>query len=105
MRMSVTTPMSSLLQKQAGRLRSFVPSNPVGEAASFLVAFGVGALFHVILKKIWWKAYGHEAPTNPSQFGVKWGEALAWGLATGAAAGAAKVIARRGADVVQKRLA
>lgn len=95
--------MSSLLQKQVGRLRSLVPSNPVGEASSFLVAFGVGALFHIFLKKFWWKVYGHEAPTNPSQTGVKWAEALAWGLATGAAAGAAKVIARRGADLMQQR--
>jgi len=81
-----------------------MPSNPIGEATSFVVAFSVGALFHLLLKKFWWKAYGHEAPTNPSQPGVKWMEALAWGLGTGAAAGAAKVIARRGADVVQRRL-
>jgi hypothetical protein len=83
------------------KLRSLHRANPVGEAVSFAAAFVVGAGLNVMLKKIWCRAYGHEAPTNPTQPGVKWTEALAWGIAAGAAAGAAKVIARRGTDVAQ----
>ena len=79
--------------------------NPLGEGISFVAAFVVGAVLNLALKKFWQRAYGHEAPTNPSQPGVKWVEALTWGLATGAAAGAAKVIARRGADIAQQKLA
>jgi hypothetical protein len=86
-------------------LRRFGPTNPVGEAVSFVAAFAVGALLNLALKKFWERAYGHDAPMNPSQPGVRWGEALAWGLATGAAAGAAKVIARRGTDIAQQKLA
>lgn len=79
--------------------------NPAGELVSFLAAFAFGAIVQVLLKKIWRATFGHEAPLNPSQPGVNWGEALAWGLATGASAGMVKVVARRGADVMQKRLA
>jgi hypothetical protein len=86
-------------------LRALSRSNPVGEALSFGVAFLVGAGLNLLLKKFWVSAFGHEAPDNPSKPGVRWAEALSWGLATGAAAGAAKVIARRGTDIAQKRLA
>jgi hypothetical protein len=86
-------------------LCTFSPSNPVGEAISFVAAFAVGALLNLVLKRFWHRAYGHEAPMNPSQPGVKWGEALTWGLVTGAAAGAAKVIARRGTDIAQRKFA
>jgi hypothetical protein len=86
-------------------LRSLSRSNPVGEAVSFGAAFVVGAALNIALKKIWRTAFGHEAPDNPSKPGVRWPEALSWGLATGAAAGAAKVIARRGTDIAQRRLA
>lgn len=96
--------MDSLLSRTAKRFRFSPPSNPVGEAASFVAAFAVGALMHFVLKGFWRRAYGHEAPVNPTQPGVKWGEALLWGLATGATAGAAKVIARRGTDIAQQRL-
>lgn len=97
--------MSSDLHKQvAGARRRRSPFNPLGEVASLVIAFGAGTLFHFLLKKVWLRAFGHEAPTNPTMPGVGWSESLAWGLATGAAAGAAKVIARRGADVAQQRL-
>lgn len=86
-------------------LRRFGPANPVGEGLSLVAAFLVGAGLNLLLKKFWLRAYGHEAPVNPSQPGVRWSEALSWGLATGAAAGAAKVIARRGADLAQRQLA
>lgn len=79
--------------------------NPVGELVSFLAAFAFGAILQVLLKRFWRVTFGHEAPLNPSQPGVNWGEALAWGLATGASAGLVKVVARRGTDVLQKRMA
>jgi len=85
-------------------IRSFSRRNPVGEAASLALAFVFGAAMQVVLKKIWRRAFGHEAPLNPTQPGVNWGEALAWGAATGAAAGAVKVAARRGTDLAQQRL-
>jgi len=85
-------------------LRSFSRSNPVGELVSLLVAFAAGALLQMLLKKFWHSAFGREAPLNPSQPGVKWGEAIAWGLATGAAAGVVKVVARRSTDLAQQRL-
>ncbi len=78
--------------------------NPVGELLRLIAAFAFGALMQVLLKKFWRFSFGHEAPLNPSQPGVNWGEALAWGLATGASAGVVKVVSRRGADLVQKRL-
>lgn len=84
--------------------RSFSPSNPVGELISFAAAFVFGALMQMLLKKFWQAAFGHEAPINPTQPGVRWGEALGWGLATGAAAGLVKVATRRGTDVMQQRL-
>lgn len=84
--------------------RSLNVPNPAGEAASFLAAFAFGALLQMLLKKFWQGAFGHEAPLNPSQPGVKWGEALAWGLLTGAAAGLVKVVARRGTDLARQRL-
>lgn len=79
--------------------------NPVGELVSFFAAFAFGAIVQVLLKRFWRATFGHEAPLNPSQPGVNWGEALAWGLATGASAGVVKVVARRGTDVVQRRMA
>lgn len=85
--------------------RSFSRSNPVGEIASLVFAFVFGAVMQMLLKKFWQSAFGHEAPLNPSQPGVKWGEALSWGLATGAAAGVVKVVARRTTDLAQQRLA
>lgn len=85
-------------------LRSFSRRNPAGELISFLAAFVFGALTQMALKKFWRAAFGHEAPLNPTQPGVKWGEALSWGLVTGAGAGLVKVLARRGTDVVQQRL-
>lgn len=85
-------------------LRSLSRANPVGELASLLVACAAGALMQMLLKKAWHVALGHDAPLNPTQPGVKWGEALAWGLVTGAVAGAVKVAARRGTDLAQQRL-
>jgi len=78
--------------------------NPMGELAAFVAAFAFGAIVQVLLKRFWRVTFGHEAPLNPSQPGVNWGEALAWGLATGASAGMVKVAARRGADVLRSRL-
>lgn len=85
--------------------RGLSRSNPWGELASLLAAFAFGAIVQVLLKRFWRVTFGHEAPLNPSQPGVRWGEALAWGLATGASAGIVKVVARRGTDVVQRRMA
>lgn len=71
---------------------------------SFVAAFAAGALLHFLLKRSWVRLYGQEAPVNPSQPGVGWGEALLWGSVTGAAAGIAKVLARRGTDLAKARL-
>jgi hypothetical protein len=93
------------MRSQPAKLaRSFHLPNPAGEAVSFLAAFAFGALMQMLLKKFWEGAFGHEAPLNPSQPGVKWGEALAWGLFTGAASGLVKVVARRGTDLARQRL-
>ncbi len=86
-------------------MRSLGPSNPIGEVISFVAAFALGAILNLALKKFWARVYGHDATLNPSQPGVNWREALTWGMVTGAAAGATKVIARRGADIAQKKLA
>jgi Protein of unknown function (DUF4235) len=88
---------SSALKK----LRRVHPNNPAGEAISFVTAFAVGATLNMLLKRFWIRAYGHEAPTNLTQPGVNWSETLTWGIAAGATAGAAKVLARRGADIAQ----
>lgn len=85
-------------------LRSLAPENPVGEAISFAAAFAFGMVVQMVLKKTWRHTFGHEPPLNPSQPGVNWGEALAWGVATGAAAGAVKVLTRRGSDLARQRL-
>jgi Protein of unknown function (DUF4235) len=85
------------------KLRRVHPINPAGEAISFITAFAVGAGLNMLLKRFWLRVYGHEAPTNPTQPGVNWSEALTWGIAAGATAGVAKVFARRGTDIAQAK--
>ncbi len=66
-------------------------------AAALLLA----AAAREILKASWEKATGEPAPENPSIPSVSWRDAIIWGVLTGALAGLAKVLARRGTDVLR----
>lgn len=90
-------------QAKARLLNSFSRSNPLGEIVSLLIASVFGAVLNVALKKIWKQAYEYDAPTNPGRPGVRWSDALLWGVVAGSAAGIVKVLSRRLADLLRRR--
>ena len=55
------------------------------------------------MKRGWRKVEDEEPPMNPVASGVGWRDALLWGMMAGAAAGAGRVIARRGTAYLQNR--
>lgn len=50
-----------------------------------------------VAEKIWVKTRGGNPPRNPASRETTWGEALSWAVATGVAAGVARLLASRGA--------
>ncbi|MCW2715609.1 MAG: hypothetical protein JWN88_2656 [Frankiales bacterium] len=50
-----------------------------------------------VAEKIWVKTKGGDPPRNPASRETSWGEALGWAVATGVAAGVARLLASRGA--------
>lgn len=50
-----------------------------------------------VAEKVWSKTKGGDPPRNPANRETGWGEALGWAVATGVAAGVARLIATRGA--------
>lgn len=66
-----------------------------------VVSVGAAALGAIAvrqaLKKSWTVVRRREPPENPASPSVDWGEALAWTLVSGALAGLARLVARRGA--------
>ena len=71
------------------------------ERAWDLVAVGstvlAGIATRQLLQSGWELFMREEPPTNPAARSVSWGEALGWAVAVGAAVGAARVLAERGA--------
>ena len=72
----------------------------VGLAATTLAAVGV----REGLKKSWKKVEDEDPPMNPAASDVSWRKALTWAMLAGAAAGAGRVIARRGTAFLQGRV-
>lgn len=50
-----------------------------------------------VLDKVWARTKGGEPPRNPAAVGTTWNEALTWAIASGIAAGVARLLATRGA--------
>lgn len=75
-------------------LTSFSRSNSIGEIAILFIASIFGATLNVILKRLWRHIYGYDAPTNPARPGVKWSDALLWGVVAGVSSGAVRVLSR-----------
>lgn len=56
-----------------------------------------------VAEKVWIKTKGGDPPRNPASFQTTWPEALGWAVATGVAAGVARLVATRGAAHVWQR--
>lgn len=56
------------------------------------------------LKESWRRVKNSEPPLNPASSSVPWRDALTWAVVTGAAAGLARVLARRGVASAWTRL-
>ncbi len=74
------------------------PQDQVSKILRVGTALAASFLLRRLLQVIWEKSSGRIAPTNPSIPGVGWREAILWAALTGALAGLAKVLARRGTD-------
>lgn len=77
------------------------------ERAWNLVALGstvlAGIAVRQLLQSSWETVTKEEPPTNPAAVSVSWAEALTWATAVGAAVGAARVLAERGAAAGWKK--
>ena len=77
------------------------------ERAWDLVALGSTVLAGIAVRQLvqtsWEIVTREEPPTNPADSSVGWGEALTWATAVGAAVGAARVLAERGAAAGWKK--
>jgi hypothetical protein len=56
-----------------------------------------------VLDKGWNRAKGVEPPRNPAAPGVGWNDAVAWAVASGIAAGLARLLATRGSARVWEK--
>ena len=82
---------------------AFPRSDSVAEIVSLIIASVFGATLNVALKRLWKQAYGSEAPTNPARPGVRWSDALLWGVIAGSVAGVVKVLSRGLAGLLRGR--
>jgi hypothetical protein len=62
---------------------------------SIIAAAGMAAATRWALRKAWTAGTGREPPDNPAEPGVTWQAAIAWGAASGIAAGVARILAHR----------
>jgi hypothetical protein len=73
-----------------------------------LVALGSGALAGVAVRQAlqrgWRRVKRAAPPENPAARRVRWGDALAWTVATSAAVGVAQLVAERGAAAGWRRV-
>ena len=67
------------------------------KALATLASVGAAVAARNATTAVWKKRTGHEPPMNPADPDTDWGEAVAWTLVTGALAGVARLVARRGA--------
>ena len=67
-------------------------------AVTLAAAMLGGVLARQALKAGWQVAFKREPPINPASREVDWGEALLWGVASGALVGTLRIMARRGAS-------
>jgi len=49
-----------------------------------------------VAEKVWVKTKGGDPPRNPASRQTTWGEAVGWAVATGVAAGVARLLTSRG---------
>lgn len=60
---------------------------------------------HSLMRKVWRKVTHKQPPLNPASHGVQWGEALAWGAASGLMIGMMKTVVRKTTANYYKKLA
>jgi hypothetical protein len=93
----------NLRQPRTRAISSYPRSNSIGEIISIIVASVFGATLNVALKRLWKHTYGSYAPTNPARPGVKWSDALLWGVVAGSVAGIVKILTRFLSDLLRGR--
>jgi hypothetical protein len=64
----------------------------------------VRKLSQKVLDKVWVRTKGTEPPAHPAAPGTPWGEALTWAIASGAAVGAARLVAMKGTATAKVKL-
>lgn len=74
------------------------------QALATLASVGAAITARHATAAMWKKRTGHEPPMNPADPDTDWSEAIAWTLATGALAGVARLVARRGAARVWEKV-
>lgn len=57
-----------------------------------------------VLDKVWMRTKGTEPPAHPAAPGTPWSEALTWAIASGAAVGAARLVAMKGTATAKVKL-
>lgn len=72
-------------------------------ALTYSAAVGAGMLARKAVHTTYRKRTGSEPPENPARRDTGWGEALLWGVASGALVGAARVVGQRIGDEARQR--
>ena len=90
-------------QPRTRAMSSFSRSNSIGEIVSLFIASIVGATLNVILKRFWRSSFGSYAPTNPARPGVKWSDALLWGVVAGTISGVVRILSRSLTSLFRRR--
>lgn len=74
------------------------------KALATLASVGAAVAARNATTAVWKRRTGQEPPMNPADPATGWGEAIAWTLLTGAFAGVARLVARRGAASVWQKV-
>lgn len=72
-------------------------------ALTYTAAVGAGMLAHQAARTTYRKRTGSEPPENPARRDTGWGQALLWGVASGALVGVARVVGQRIGDEARQR--
>ncbi|MCU1657202.1 MAG: hypothetical protein JWO57_1858 [Pseudonocardiales bacterium] len=71
---------------------------------TIVVGIPVGIVTKKIVERVWAAGRPDRPPRKPSEPGVRWGDALAWGALSAAGVVAADLVTRRGAESVWRTL-
>jgi hypothetical protein len=83
-------------------------ANVAGKIGMKVLTIAVGIPVGIVTKKVvegaWQLTRPHDPPRHPSDDGVRWADALAWGALSAAGIVAADMLTRRGAEEVWRTL-